>query len=95
MMNTADHTPDYAALLREAFRNPETETDLGKAVTRMREPFQVGDGEKWLYEGFISAFSALFDALWAIDDSIPPGLPPHLIAEEMRQMTLHFKGRTK
>lgn len=78
-MNTDYRTPDFAARLREAFRNPEAETDLGKAVARLRQPFQVGDGEKWLYEGFISAFSGLFDALRAIDDSIPPGLPLHLL----------------
>lgn len=78
-MNTDDYTPDYTARLRKAFRYPETETDLGKAVARLRHPFQVGDGEKWLYEGFISFFTALFDALRAIDDSIPPGLPPHLL----------------
>lgn len=78
-MKTNNHCFDYASRIREAFRNPETETPLGRAVARMREPFQVGDGKKWLYEGFISAFSALFEALRAIDDSIPPGLPPHLL----------------
>jgi hypothetical protein len=93
-MNTDDRNRFYAARLSGAFRSPETESDLGKAVARLREPFQVGDGGNWLYEGFVSAFTALFDALRAIDDSIPPGLPRHLldpvwIAEEMARVDLH------
>jgi hypothetical protein len=78
-MNDPERTRNVVALLREAIRNPETETELGRAVARLREPFLVGVGDRWHYEGFVGAFAALSDALGALDDSIPPGLPPHLL----------------
>jgi hypothetical protein len=74
MMSAADQV----ACLQEAFRNPETETELGRAVARLRQPFVIGDGKKWLYQGFVGALSALHDALRAMDDSTPPGLPAHV-----------------
>jgi excisionase family DNA binding protein len=84
-------TEELNSCLREGFRRRETETELGKAVARMRQPFRVGDGEKMLYEGFTSAFNALFDAFRAIDDSIPPDLPQHVLDPAWIARTFGFR----
>jgi excisionase family DNA binding protein len=39
----------------------------------------MGDGKKWHYEGFVSMFSAVRQALASLDDSISPDLPPFLL----------------
>jgi hypothetical protein len=42
--------------------------------------FVLGDGNgKWHYEGFVSLLRALHEALRAVDPTIPPGLPPHVL----------------
>lgn len=65
--------------LRDAMRSNDTDTPLGQAVARLKQPFVLGDGEKWFYERFIGMASAFRQALAAIDDTISPDLPPFLL----------------
>ena len=67
------------ARIRDALRSNESDTPLGQAVARLKQPFVLGDGEKWYYEGFVSMFSAVRQALASLDDSISPDLPPFLL----------------
>lgn len=75
-MNTEEHL----GYIRDALRSDETDTPLGKAVARLKAPFILGGGQKWHYEGFITLFSAVREALATIDDSVSPDLPPLLLA---------------
>lgn len=70
---------EILARIRHALRNNQGETPLGQAVARLKQPFVVGDGKKWHYEGFVSVFSAVRQALASLDASISPDLPPFLL----------------
>lgn len=63
----------YLDRIREAIQEGEP------SISRMRQPFQVGDGEMWFYDGFVSMFSTLHEALRTVDDSSPPALPHFLL----------------
>lgn len=78
-MTSNDEAPYLLDRIREAMRSNGAETPLGQAVARLEQPFVLGDGEKWHYEGFVSLFSAVRQAVAAIDDTIPPDLPPFLL----------------
>jgi excisionase family DNA binding protein len=78
-MNSNDENRFFLARIREALRSNETDTPLGQAVARLKQPFVLGDGEKWHYEGFVSMFSAIRQVLSILDDSISPDLPPFLL----------------
>ena len=69
--------------LREAFRNNETKTPLASALARLKEPILVGEGDEWHYEGFISLFHAIRQAVRAVDPSVPAGFPAHCLDPEM------------
>jgi len=75
-----DHVDDHhVERLREAMRHEPPDTPLGKAIARLREPFVLGDGDRFHYERFITMFVAIRDALHEIDPSISPNLPPFLL----------------
>lgn len=78
-MNTNDETHYWFDRLREAMRSNDAETPLGQAVARLKQPFVLGDGKKWFYEGFVSMASAVRQVLAAIDETISPDLPPFLL----------------
>jgi hypothetical protein len=66
---------DYLRRIRELVRTGETANlhhwGDGK--------FVVGEDGTWHYEGFVNLFQALHEAMRAVDPSIPPGLPPHVL----------------
>jgi len=70
---------DYIDRIREALRSGETDAPLGTVVARLREQFDVGGNGRWRYEGFIGLFSAIRQALAAMDDTISSELPPFLL----------------
>lgn len=78
-MNTNDEARYFLDRIREAMRSKDTETPLGQAVTRLKQPFVLGDGKQWFYEGFISMASAVRQTLASIDHTISPDLPPFLL----------------
>jgi hypothetical protein len=78
-MNSNDEARYLVDRLREAMRSNDTDTALGQAVARLKQPFVLGDGKKWYYEAFVSMASAVRQALAAIDDTISPDLPPFLL----------------
>jgi hypothetical protein len=65
--------------IRDALRSEQANTHSGQAVACLKQPFLLGDGEKWHYEGFVSMFCAIRHALASLDDSISPDLPPFLL----------------
>lgn len=69
----------FLARIRDALRRNNTETPLGQAVVRLKQPFVLGDGKKRYYEGFVSMLSAVRQVLATLDDSISPDLPPFLL----------------
>jgi len=72
-------TNEYLDRIRDALRSEQANTPSGQAVARLKQPFVLGDGEKWHYEGFVSMFSAIRHALASLDNSISPDLPPFLL----------------
>jgi hypothetical protein len=78
-MSTENEARYYLDRLKEAWDDPEIDTPLGHAIARLKVPFVLEDGKKWYYERFVSFFSAVRQALAAIDDSISPDLPPFLL----------------
>jgi excisionase family DNA binding protein len=72
-------TNEYFDHIRDALRSEQANTPSGQAVARLKQPFPLGNGEKWHYEGFVSMFSAIRHALASLDDSISTGLPPFLL----------------
>ena len=80
---------DHLNELRQALRSVDPDTPLGDAVARFKQPFIVGDGKKWLYEGFVSMASSLRQALAAIDKSISPELPSFLLEPATYAAMLH------
>src|ERR1022692_965406 len=66
--------------IREAKASGETDTKLGRVLAKWKDhliPIQR-DG-KWLLEGFIMTFKRDLEILNAIDPSISPDVPPHLL----------------
>ena len=49
--------------LREALTHEPPDTPLGRAVARLREPFDLGDGDHYHYEKFVLMFAAIRAAL--------------------------------
>jgi hypothetical protein len=81
-MHTGESSKNILACIRAAMRDFDPNTPLGQAVARLKQPFVIGDGTKWYYEGFIgfiSLFSAVRQAVAALDDSVSPELPPFLL----------------
>lgn len=74
-MENTNQSTYYLGKIREAMRSGDIDTPLGQAVMRLKQPFVLGDGQQWHYEGFISLFSAVRQTLAALDDTITPGLP--------------------
>src|SRR5215813_8352699 len=72
-------TNEYLDRIRDYLRSEQANTPLGQAGARLKQPFVLGDGEKWHYEGFVSMFSAIRHALESLDDSISSDLPPILL----------------
>jgi hypothetical protein len=69
---------NYFKQLREAMRYEPPDTPLGKAVARLREPFVLGEGDRFHYERFIVMFVAIRESLHEIDSTISPELPAFL-----------------
>ena len=66
--------------IREAKASGETDTKLGRVLAKWKDhliPIQR-DG-KWLLDGFIMTFKRDLEILNAIDPSISPDVPPHLL----------------
>jgi excisionase family DNA binding protein len=66
--------------IRQARTNGETDTTLGKMLKRWNGiDIPVGKDGRWLLEGFIMEFKKQREILNAIDPTISPDLPPHLL----------------
>jgi hypothetical protein len=67
--------------IKEAKARGETDTALGKVLARWRDHgiIPVWRDGKWLLEGFIMTFMRDLEILSAIDPTVSPGLPPHLL----------------
>jgi Protein of unknown function (DUF1580) len=68
--------------LRRALEDNEAGTSLVNAIARLREPILVGEGDLWFYEGFISLFHSLHEAIRAVDPTVAGGLPAHCLSPE-------------
>ena len=89
MFNTNDLlTPgDYLQGIKELIRSGETANldhwGDGK--------FILGDENgNWHFEGFVNLFQALHEAMRAVDPSIPPGLPAHVLDPEVIAKAFHI-----
>lgn len=84
IMNEADFK-NICARIRAARESGETDTKLGRVLTRWRdhEVIPVWRDGKWLLEGFVMTFKRDREILNAIDPSISPDLPPHLLDPSM------------
>jgi hypothetical protein len=67
--------------IRHVEQSGETDTPVGKVLAKWEGiDIPVGDGEgKWLLEGFIMTFKRDLEILNAVDPSVSPDLPPHLL----------------
>lgn len=66
--------------IREAKESGETDTKLGKVLAKWKDhEFPIQRDGKWLLEGFIMEFKKQREILSAIDPTISPHLPPHLL----------------
>ncbi len=73
------NSDECVARICDALQSSDDESHFGQVVARLKQPFVLGDGEKWHYEGFVSMFSAVRQALARLDASISPDLPPFLL----------------
>jgi hypothetical protein len=67
--------------IREAQESGETDTPLGRVLAKWQGidiPVGTEDGQ-WLLDGFIMTFKREREILAAIDPSVSPDLPPHLL----------------
>src|SRR5688500_8584191 len=64
-----------------ARREPDADPDVAAALDRWSgHSFVIRSGDgPYLLEGFQTFFMALRDVVGAMDPSLPPGLPPHLL----------------
>lgn len=65
--------------IKQAKASGETDTRLVKVLAKWDFDIPVGRDGKWLLEGFIMTFKRDREILSAIDPSISPDLPPHLM----------------
>jgi hypothetical protein len=70
----------YLDRIQEAIVNDETDTKLGRVLDRWRgHEFICRRDGQWLFDGFVLYFKMVAEVLSAIDPSIPPDVPPHLL----------------
>jgi hypothetical protein len=67
--------------IKQAEASGETDTPLGRVLAKWGDiDIPVGDGKgRWLLEGFIMTFKRYREILNAIDPSVSPDVPPHLL----------------
>jgi hypothetical protein len=81
-MSSHEHARALLARLRDAYRHGTNEPTLAGELTRLQEPVVVWEEGTWLFEGLISLFHSLHQALRVIDRSIGPRLPQHCLNPE-------------
>lgn len=66
--------------IKQAEASGETDTPLGNVLAKWKDiDIPVGKNGKWLLDGFIMTFKREREILAAIDPTISPDLPPHLL----------------
>ena len=84
MSSTRDEYRNICNRIRQARLSGETDTKLGRVLTKWKDiKIPVQRDGKWLLEGFIMTFKRELEILNAIDPSVSPDLPPHLLDPAM------------